>query len=83
MASHMLKGALDFIVEDSKEASKLRNAAVVKCIPMLNPDGVVCGNSRCNLAGLDLNRQWSEPSTLTGASCTVQCILGDQALCVM
>lgn len=25
---------------------------------MVNPDGVIYGNSRCNLAGLDLNRQW-------------------------
>lgn len=27
-------------------------------IPMVNPDGVIHGNSRCNLAGLDLNRNW-------------------------
>jgi murein tripeptide amidase MpaA len=25
---------------------------------MANPDGVIHGNSRCNLAGLDLNRHW-------------------------
>lgn len=25
---------------------------------MVNPDGVIYGHSRCNLAGLDLNRQW-------------------------
>lgn len=25
---------------------------------MVNPDGVIHGNSRCNFAGLDLNRQW-------------------------
>lgn len=29
-------------------------------IPMLNPDGVIHGTSRCNMAGLDLNRQWGE-----------------------
>ena len=29
---------------------------------MLNPDGVVVGNYRCNLAGIDLNRVWNEPS---------------------
>ena len=29
-------------------------------IPMVNPDGVIHGNSRCNLAGLDLNRQWND-----------------------
>ena len=27
-------------------------------MPMINPDGVIHGNSRCNLGGLDLNRQW-------------------------
>ena len=31
---------------------------------MLNPDGVIMGNYRCNLAGLDLNREWSTPSVL-------------------
>lgn len=25
---------------------------------MLNPDGVIVGNYRCNLAGVDLNRVW-------------------------
>eukprot|EP00966_Prymnesium_polylepis_P232147 5370430-Prymnesium_polylepis.1 len=29
---------------------------------MLNPDGVMVGNYRCSLAGLDLNRMWKEPS---------------------
>lgn len=30
---------------------------------MLNPDGVINGNYRCNLAGVDLNREWLCPST--------------------
>lgn len=29
---------------------------------MLNPDGVVNGNTRCNLSGVDLNRHWIDPS---------------------
>lgn len=29
---------------------------------MLNPDGVVLGNYRCSMAGLDLNRRWRDPS---------------------
>lgn len=27
---------------------------------MVNPDGVVHGNSRLNLQGVDINRQWME-----------------------
>ena len=27
----------------------------------MNPDGVVCGNYRNSLAGVDLNRQWINP----------------------
>ena len=29
---------------------------------MLNPDGVVLGNTRNSLGGLDLNRQWKAPN---------------------
>ena len=28
---------------------------------MVNPDGVILGNSRCNIAGYDLNRTWRSP----------------------
>ncbi|OAF69351.1 hypothetical protein A3Q56_02928, partial [Intoshia linei] len=31
-------------------------------IPMLNPDGVLLGNQRCNLSSKDLNRCWTKPS---------------------
>ncbi|POM63428.1 Metalloprotease family M14B [Phytophthora palmivora] len=30
-------------------------------VPMLNPDGVINGNTRVSLAGWDLNRKWSSP----------------------
>jgi len=40
----------------------LRDNFVFKVIPMLNPDGVIVGNYRCSLSGLDLNRQWQGPS---------------------
>lgn len=31
---------------------------------MLNPDGVIKGNYRCNILGVDLNRRWLNPSKL-------------------
>jgi hypothetical protein len=29
---------------------------------MINIDGVIYGNFRCDVSGVDLNRQWKEPS---------------------
>ena len=29
---------------------------------MLNPDGVIYGNHRCSILGVDLNRRWLNPS---------------------
>ncbi len=29
-----------------------------KIVPMMNPDGVIVGNYRCSLAGVDLNRTY-------------------------
>ena len=61
-ASYMMKGFLDFLTADSPEARVLRSNFVFKIVPMLNPDGVVNGNYRCSLAGVDLNRNWQFPS---------------------
>lgn len=54
----MMKGLLDFITGESTCAKKLRHRFIFKIIPMLNPDGVIVGNSRTSLAGKDLNRQY-------------------------
>jgi murein tripeptide amidase MpaA len=61
-ASFIVEGFLEFIVSNEKDAKLLRDSFVFKVIPMLNPDGVIVGNYRCNLMGLDLNRQWANPS---------------------
>jgi murein tripeptide amidase MpaA len=63
-ASFMMKGAIEFLLGNSREAKALRRNFVFKIIPMLNPDGVVYGNSRCSLLGVDLNRRWKSPSRL-------------------
>jgi len=51
-----MEGFLEFIVSNEKEAKGLRDQFVFKIVPMLNPDGVIVGNYRCSLTGLDLNR---------------------------
>ena len=35
---------------------------IFKIIPMVNPDGVIHGNSRAEITGLDPNRCWKKPS---------------------
>jgi hypothetical protein len=61
-ASFMMKGVIDFLLSPNAEASALRDHFVFKIVPMLNPDGVMYGNYRCNLAGADLNRKYDFPS---------------------
>jgi murein tripeptide amidase MpaA len=58
----MMKGVIDFLISETKEAKELRDNFIFKIIPMLNPDGVINGNYRCSLAGCDLNRRWKHPS---------------------
>ncbi|KAF5277599.1 hypothetical protein FQA39_LY06092 [Lamprigera yunnana] len=60
--SWMMKGALDFLTGNSSLAKSLRTKFVFKIVPMLNPDGVIVGNSRYSLAGKDLNRQFKTAS---------------------
>lgn len=47
---------MDFLLGDSEEAKKLRSEYIFKIVPMLNPDGVIIGNHRGALSGIDLNR---------------------------
>lgn len=60
----MVKGVVDFLIGDSKEARILRKKCIFKIVPMLNPDGVIYGNYRCSLLGVDLNRRWKHPNPL-------------------
>jgi hypothetical protein len=65
-SSWFVHGLIEFLSDPrSSIAKQLRQQFVWLVIPMINPDGVICGNSRCNLAGLDLNRCWANPSEST------------------
>ncbi|RHY34481.1 hypothetical protein DYB32_000927 [Aphanomyces invadans] len=54
-------GMIDYLTSKACGAVVLRNNFVFKIAPMLNPDGVINGNTRVNLAGWDLNRKWAYP----------------------
>jgi hypothetical protein len=61
-ASWIMHGFLDFLTSPNEPvAQRLRQRAVFKVVPMLNPDGVALGNYRTNLHGSDLNRCWANP----------------------
>ena len=61
VSSWIMKGAIDFITSDHEDAVFIRNNYIIKIIPMINPDGVICGNFRTSVAGSDLNRRWKNP----------------------
>ncbi|XP_058685460.1 cytosolic carboxypeptidase 2 isoform X2 [Poecile atricapillus] len=56
--SWAMRGFLDFLLSAHADARLLRRLFVFKVVPMLNPDGVVVGNSRCSLVGRDPNRAY-------------------------
>ncbi|XP_067943240.1 cytosolic carboxypeptidase 2-like isoform X2 [Watersipora subatra] len=60
-SSWMMKGLVNFLTGDTKEAAEIRRKFVYKIVPMLNPDGVIVGNYRCSLQARDLNRNYRHP----------------------
>lgn len=62
ISSIIAEGAISFLLGDSQTAKALRGTFVFEIIPMLNPDGVKCGNYRCSTEGVDLNRVWNKPN---------------------
>jgi len=70
-SSFIMEGLIDFLVSSHPKAVFLRQNVIFKIVPMLNPDGVILGSQRCNLAGLDLNRQWSENKVSSKNSPTI------------
>jgi hypothetical protein len=64
VGSYVVKGCMDFLMGNSDEAKKLREIYLFKIVPMMNPDGVLVGNSRTSFAGCDLNRRWGKPNEI-------------------
>ena len=59
----MLQGMLDTLTDfDDKQNQVLLDNYVFKIMPCLNPDGVVRGEWRFDTQGVNLNRQYLDPS---------------------
>jgi murein tripeptide amidase MpaA len=55
-SSYVIMGFIRWLCSEDKEAVELRKIARFIIVPMVNPDGVIIGNSRTSASGKDLNR---------------------------
>ncbi|CAK55630.1 unnamed protein product (macronuclear) [Paramecium tetraurelia] len=77
-SSYMIQGFISFLLGESFMAQYLRKNIIFKIIPMLNPDGVIVGNYRNGLSGVDLNRQFQEADlTLLPEVKALKCLIED------
>ncbi|EER15480.1 conserved hypothetical protein, partial [Perkinsus marinus ATCC 50983] len=60
VGSWICLGLLHWLLSDT--ARQLRAKYCFHIVPMVNVDGVVHGNSRTTLAGVDPNRTWTDPN---------------------
>ena len=63
MAEWWMEGALERLTDTSDPVTQaLLQKATFHIVPNMNPDGTRRGNLRTNAAGVNLNREWHEPS---------------------
>jgi murein tripeptide amidase MpaA len=62
MVERIITQLLDILVKESESSNGFYDNYIFKIIPMVNPDGVIHGNSRAELTGIDPNRVWKRPS---------------------
>jgi murein tripeptide amidase MpaA len=63
MAEWWMEGALDKLADPDDPVSRvLRRDCTINVVPNMNPDGSRRGHLRTNAAGINLNREWHEPS---------------------
>ncbi|KAF5273517.1 hypothetical protein FQR65_LT17158 [Abscondita terminalis] len=62
-SSWIMEGIIKFLLDEHDvQAETARKHYIFKIVPMLNPEGVIYGNTRRGLAGIDLNRCWDNPN---------------------
>jgi murein tripeptide amidase MpaA len=63
MAEYWMEGALDMLTDPTDpHARVLRQKCRLHIVPNCNPDGSSGGHLRTNFVGVNLNREWAEPS---------------------
>ena len=63
MAEWWMEGALEKLTDDADPVSRtLRNRFTFHVVPNMNPDGTRRGHLRTNAAGINLNREWHDPT---------------------
>jgi murein tripeptide amidase MpaA len=63
MAEWWMEGALEVLCDPADPVARiLRGKCRLYLVPNCNPDGSVRGHLRTNAAGVNLNREWHEPS---------------------
>jgi murein tripeptide amidase MpaA len=63
MAEWWMEGALDKLLDEADPVARvLKRRATFHVVPNMNPDGSRRGHLRTNAAGINLNREWHEPS---------------------
>jgi murein tripeptide amidase MpaA len=63
MAEWWIEGALEKLLDDADPiARRLLMKATFHIVPNMNPDGSRRGHLRTNAAGVNLNREWHDPS---------------------
>jgi hypothetical protein len=56
-----MEGIIYFLLSDSSESKYLKQNFDFVILPMINVDGVIYGNFRCDINGNDMNRRWRNP----------------------
>ena len=63
MAEWWMEGALDLLCDPTDPVGRrLRQLCTFHVVPNCNPDGSVRGHLRTNAAGVNLNREWDNPT---------------------
>lgn len=68
-SSFMVEGIINYLLGLLEKAWEMNDSFydgyTFKIVPMFNPDGVIHGNTRAELTGIDSNRVWKKPSKIT------------------